>query len=251
MLEDRYYMRQSPFEPRRSATLMLLIVNAAIFLLQLAVTSYARFPLQYYFALSLDGLAHGRIWQLLTFQFLHGGWLHLILNCWAIFVFGRELEETLGVKKYLSLYLSSGVVGGLVQLLAGISLGGAYAAPVVGASAGAFGLVAAFSTLFPERVLMLLLFFILPIRLPAKYLLWLFGGVALVGIVFPGGSNVAHAAHLGGMICGVLFVRYALHWSWPSVSGGTHSPRVVKAQPEKATFWHKNTPPMTCPLMSS
>ena len=66
------------------------------------------------------------------------------------------------MKSFLTLYFTSGVIGGLFQALAGVLLGGAFAAPVVGASAGAFGLVAAFATLYPERPLMLLLFFIIP-----------------------------------------------------------------------------------------
>ena len=89
---------------------------------------------------------------------MHGGWLHLLLNCWAIYVFGRELEDALGRGRFLALYFASGVIGGLFQALIGVLLGGVFAAPVVGASAGAFGLVAAFATLFPERPLMLLLF---------------------------------------------------------------------------------------------
>lgn len=177
MLDDRYYMRGPSFGVRRSATVILLIVNALVFLAQLSFTRFSDFPVNQYFALSLWGLHHGYVWQLVTFQFMHGGWLHLLLNCWVIYVFGRELEETLGVKRFLTLYFASGIIGGLLQALAGLLIGGPFARPVVGASAGGFGLVAAFATLYPERPLMLLLFFVIPVNMRAKFLL-LFSGLA-------------------------------------------------------------------------
>jgi membrane associated rhomboid family serine protease len=213
MLDDRHYMRQPSFGAPRSATVMLLLANVLAFVLQLALPHFSNFQPEPYLALSLSGLQHGWLWQLLTFQFLHGGWLHLLLNCWAIYVFGRELEDTLGWKSFLTLYFSSGVLGGAVQALAGALLGGRFAAPVVGASAGAFGLIAAFATFYPERPLMLLLFFVVPVRMRAKFLLLFSGLAAVFGILIPA-DNIAHAAHLGGMVGGILFIRYAMHWDW-------------------------------------
>ncbi len=215
-------MRSSPFDTRRSATVGLLVANAVAFLLECVRYGYPpRFPAGDYLALSWYGLTHGYVWQLITFQFLHGGLLHLLFNCWAIYIFGREVEEALGVKKFLTLYFTSGVIGGLFQALAGglaVRFGTTtwimhFAAPTVGASAGAFGLLAAFATMFPERRLMLLLFFVLPVSMRAKFLLLFSGLLALFGLLFPAG-NMADAAHLGGMLTGILFVRYALHWEW-------------------------------------
>ncbi len=194
-------MRRAPFPSRRSATVTLLIVNVVAFLAQIVLSSFLHYPTDAYFALSLEGLRHGFVWQLLTYQFMHGGVIHLLLNCWAIFMFGREVEEALGRKNFLTLYFSSGVMGGLVQMLAGLLLGGHFAVPVVGASAGAFGLIAAFAVLFPERPLTLLLFFIIPVNMRAKFLLLISALVALLGIAFPI-SNIADAAHLGGMFTG-------------------------------------------------
>jgi membrane associated rhomboid family serine protease len=213
MLDDRYYMRRPGFRSLWSATVVLLVVNVVAFILQSAVSQFSSFPINGYFALSVDGLRHGFVWQLLTYQFMHGGWLHLLLNCWAIYVFGREVEDTLGRNSFLVLYFSSGVIGGLFQALAGVLLKGMFAAPVVGASAGAFGLVAAFATLFPERSLTLLLFFIIPVSMRAKFLLLFSALLTVFGIIFPM-DNIAHAAHLGGMLTGIVFVRYAIHWHW-------------------------------------
>jgi membrane associated rhomboid family serine protease len=207
-------MRRPAFGPAWSATVVLLVVNVVAFILQnVLYTFFPSFHTDAYLALSVDGLRHGFAWQLLTYQFMHGGWLHLLLNCWAIYVFGREIEGTLGWKPFLTLYFSSGVIGGLFQALAGVLLDGKFAAPVVGASAGAFGLVSAFSTLYPERPLMLLLFFIIPVSMRAKYLLLISALLTVCGIIFPM-DNIAHAAHLGGMLTGIVFVRYAMHWHW-------------------------------------
>jgi membrane associated rhomboid family serine protease len=210
MLEDRYYMRETPpFEPRRSATLILLLVNVAVFIVQAVISRFSQFPLNHYFALSLAGLKDGYVWQLLTYMFMHGPLLHLVFNCWAIYVFGTEVEQAVGRKPFLGLYFASGIIGGLFQTVAALMLGREFAAPVVGASAAGFGLAAAFAMLFPERLL--LLFFIIPIR--AKYLLVICGLLTLYGLMFPT-DNIAHAAHLGGMVTGLFVVRYALRWNW-------------------------------------
>jgi membrane associated rhomboid family serine protease len=245
MLEDRGYMRQSPFDARRSVTATLLIVNVAVFILQCVID---RFPsiagyYWYYLPLSLSGLMHGFVWQLLTYQFMHANLLHLLFNCFVIYMFGTAVEEALSRKSYLTLYLGSGVVGGVVQLLAGLLPFGAFGGPVVGASAAGFGLTAAYATLFPDRVI--LLFFILPIR--AKYLLALFAGFALLGVIAPpsagpGAVHVADAAHLGGMLAGFLFIRYASSWQWPQFPRRRRQPvrRVARVASPKAAFWGRS-----------
>src|ERR1019366_1575340 len=113
MLEDRYYMRQPAFRSLWSATVVLLVVNVVAFILQQVLYHYSTFPVDGWFALSVGGLRQGFVWQLLTYQFMHGGWLHLLLNCWAIYVFGREVETTLGRGSFLTLYFTSGVIGGV------------------------------------------------------------------------------------------------------------------------------------------
>ncbi len=218
-------MRRPALRPAWSATVVLLVVNVVAFILELICYGpHLAIPRDDYFALSVDGLRHGFAWQLLTYQFMHGGWLHLLLNCWAIYVFGREVEGTLGWRRFLTLYFSSGVIGGLFQALAGVLLGGGFAACVVGASAGAFGLVAAFATMYPERPLMMLLFFIIPVSMRAKYLLLFSALLTVFGLVFPT-DNIAHAAHLGGMLTGIVFARYVIHWHW-------HWPRLPRARRE-------------------
>ncbi len=212
MLEHRDYMRAPSFEPRPTVTITLLIVNAVAFVLQ--TLAYRVFPpTDALFALSVTGLKAGYLWQLVTFQFMHGGLLHLLLNCWGLYVFGRAVEEALGRRGFLLLYFFSGMFGGLCQVLGAMVLSSHLGGAVMGASAGLFGLVAAYATLYPERQLTLLLFFVLPISMRAKYLLLFSALLAVFGLVFPDGQ-VAHAAHLGGMLMGIAYVRQIIHWQW-------------------------------------
>lgn len=256
MLEDRYYMRRSEFDSRRSATLALVVANVVAFIFECLHYGYPPdahiFPNDP-FALSWEGLAHGYVWQLVTFQFMHAGLLHLLGNCWVIYVFGRELEEALGMKRFLTLYFACGILGGLVQAGAGglaLHFGTesnwalSFAGPTLGASAGALGLLAAYAILYPERPLMLLLFFIIPVSMRAKFLLLFCAGLALFGLIFPY-DHLANAAHLGGMVTGILFIRYALNWElhWPSFRrAGSQSPRLVRVSARNTGTWKSSRP---------
>jgi membrane associated rhomboid family serine protease len=241
MREPVYHDR--PLVPRMSFTIWLLVVNAAVFLVECAVYGYPlRIPFGDYFALSVEGLRHGYVWQLLTFQFMHAGLLHILLNCWVIYVFGRVIEETLGWKKFLTLFLTSGVIGGLFQMLAAVLWPEYFGGPVVGASAGAFGLVAAFAMLFPDRELTLLLFFVLPLRLTAKMLLILSAVVAGAGIIFPM-NHIANAAHLGGMLTGLIFVRLLVQTPrlpWRFGARGAAARKFVSVRAAKSGSWHSS-----------
>jgi len=235
-------MRQQPesFSFRWTATVVLLIVNAVVFVVQMGVlrTSFV----DQYLALSLDGLRHGFYWQLLTFQFLHGGFLHLAMNCWALYMFGREVEWTLGVPRYLTMYFLSGIVGGLFQEFVALIWPQYFGSAVVGASAGILGVVAAYASLFPERTLTLLLAFVIPVNLRAKYLLLFSLALAALGISFPKsifGGGVAHAAHLGGILTGLAFIRFATEApeiSWPKF--GSRKPARSNL---KAPIWARVT----------
>ena len=160
-----------------------------------------------YFALSREGLTQGYLWQPLTFQFLHGGGLHLIFNLMGIYMFGRIVEERLGRAAFLKLYFLSGIMGGLVQATLGALLPGHFGMSVVGASAGVYGLIAAFSVLEPQGVILLM--FVLPVR--AKYFSLIAAGIALFYIFVPSDSGgIAHAAHLGGLVTGYAYLRWGM-----------------------------------------
>jgi len=209
-LADRHYMREPTSPWRFSATVTLVILLVIAFIFQKAIIPW-RFELRY-LDLSLEGIKSGFIWQLLSFQFLHATPLHLILNGWTLWVFGREVEDALGKPRFLTLYFLSGAIGGLFQIFLALMAPNLFGGPVVGASAGIFGVIAAFAMLGPNRVLTLLLFFIIPVSLRAIVLVWASVAVSVLGILLAhhSGDNVAHAAHLGGIVTGVLFMKFGL-----------------------------------------
>ena len=229
-------------------TVLLVIANIVAFVLQMVLQNAVPAS-SGYLALSVEGLSRGYVWQLLTFQFMHSGPIHLLLNCWAIYMFGRDVEQALGRRSFLTLYFSTGIMGGLLQAALDVGLAKIVHQPellrmhVVGASAGAFGLIAAFAMLFPERPLMLLLFFIIPVNMRAKFLLLFEGLLALFGIVYAtrpsSGPHIADAAHLGGMLTGIIFVRYAVHWEWPRFDRAKRGPLrpLVKVPSQKSALW--------------
>lgn len=191
-------------------TYALVLLITAAFVFQNLVEALSLFPIYHDFALSVDGLKHGRVWQLLTFQFLHlrlmdGGIFHLLGNLFMIYVFGRPVERALGSARFLGLYLLSGTVGGVLQILAGCLAPQQFGSAVVGASAGACGLLAAHATISPRHMLHL---FFLPFAIRADLLLALTVTGTLAGLFLPS-AHVAHCAHLGGIFTGfMLACRY-------------------------------------------
>ena len=251
-------MRSGSFRSQQSTTFILMAVNTAIFVLQSLAGFYKpslEAPFRALFALSGWGVKHGFLWQFLTFQFLHGGIWHLVFNLLGIYFFGRAVEDILGRRRFLTLYLGSGVVGGIVQITLAFVFPTYFDRPVVGASAGLFGLIAAFATMFPEQVLTLLLFFVIPISLRARTLVWIFLGVAVFGIIVPVG-NVAEGAHLGGLIAGIAYVKWFvqgnLSFRLPSFRfPRRREPRFTSSASAKRSFWQQHKLPDDADLQSA
>jgi membrane associated rhomboid family serine protease len=251
MLEDRSYMRNASFEPQRSITLVLIAVNTALFVFESILSFYRPQIYAVYrelFALSPAGLAKGYVWQLFTFQFMHGGVWHLVGNIIVIYFFGGAVEETLGRKGMLRLYLSSGFIGGIAQTIFMAAMPQIFGrSVVVGASAGGFGLVAAFATMFPEREITLLLFFVLPVALRARTLLWISIGLAVFGIIVPN-TGLADAAHLGGIVAGCAYIHWfvrgkGLNFSLPSFRAPRPKRELIPtASSSKGPFWQRHKP---------
>lgn len=245
MLEDRPYMRGPEFRSQfvLPGVILLLVINLAVFILVEINKAYGQFPVLYYFGLSGRGISHGFVWQLLTFQFLHfDGW-HFVLNMFGLYIFGRVVEETIGRKNFFLLYLGSGVVGGVLQLLLGLVSPTQFGAPVVGASAGVLGLVAAFALLNPDREI--LLFFVLPIR--ARHFLWIAGGISVFYILVPADPGIAHGAHLGGLLGGMAYVKWILQspaafQNWQPFRA-RRARDLVRMRFPKAASWQKPEPP--------
>ena len=146
-------------------------------------------------------------WQLVSYAFLHGSLLHIFLNMYALWLFGRSLEDTMGPQRFLVFYLACVIGAALLHLVvqAFMMLHGAFPRPVIGASGGTFGLLMAFAYLFPETRLILLF---PPMPIKAKWFALGYGIVELVVGVTGTASGLAHFAHLGGMVTAYLLVRY-------------------------------------------
>lgn len=153
-------------------------------------------------ALSLEGLRLGAWWQCLTFQFLHGGWIHVAMNLLLLHSLGPVMETTLGRGRFLLLYLVSGTFGGMLHVAGAWMMPDSFGGPVVGASAGLCGLLAALGAYHAEERLRVLFFLIFPMEVRAKFILLVGVLTSALGAVFAVG-HIAHLAHLGGFMGGL------------------------------------------------
>ncbi|MEQ9094901.1 MAG: rhomboid family intramembrane serine protease [Phycisphaerales bacterium] len=184
-----------------------------------------------------EAIFHLGFWRFLTFQFLHGSLLHLAFNMLGIWFLGRLVEDQLGPKKFLAFYLVCGIFGGLMYLLLNL-LGGVLglrvpgllmndpATPLIGASAGVFGVVMACAYIAPNATVQLLF----P-PIPMKMKTFAYGFVALALLMLLLGSNNAggEAAHLGGAIAGFYFIRNTHHLiDFFDVLGDSRKPKTPK-----------------------
>jgi membrane associated rhomboid family serine protease len=206
---------RTEYRPGWSMTTILLISVFACFVVQrIAEGVWGGGAVDSWFALSTQGLKEGRIYELITFQFMHAGWMHLFGNMIGLYFFGRAMEEMLGRQGLLRLYLLSGTIGGLLQIILAFSFPAYFAGGVVGASAGVFGLIAAFAAHAPDQPITMFIYFF-PVTFQAKVLLIMEAAIALLGLLGPlirftaFTGNIAHAAHLGGMLTGIFYMRWA------------------------------------------
>ncbi len=217
MLDDRQYMR-TPYRPNWSMTTILCVTLIACYIVQMLLEKLRGGFVENYLALSMDGLAHWQIYQLVTFQFLHGGFFHLFGNLLGLYFFGRAVEDILGSAGMLKLYLASGTIGGILEIALQVLLRAIYpqAVPssVVGASAGVFGLIAAYAMHAPDNPITLLIFYVFPLTFPLKFLLAFEGIISVFGVAAPflgkplWAGGIAHGAHLGGMITGIAWMKW-------------------------------------------
>ena len=158
------------------------------------------------------------VWQLFTYSWLHdlGGLMHILFNGLALFFFGPELERRWGGRAFFKFWMLTGLFAGVFSVLVGKLVPAWFDQPILGASGAIFGLLAAWSMLFPNREVLLLFFF----PLKVKYLVWLSVGIDLVIFMAndPRANGIAFQTHIGGALTG-----------WFLITGNWH-PRV---------FWPK------------
>ena len=190
-------------------TKTLLIANVAIYLAQ----QFADDAMLIWFALwplasigpSGPGMPAGFLpWQLVTYSFLHGNELHILVNMLGLYMFGSEVERVLGPRRYVTYYFVSVLAAAIAQLvMSTLNPGPPY--PTVGASGGVFGLLLAYAMFFPRRIVMLI---IPPIPMPARVFVIVYAAIELYLGVTGTMAGVSHFAHLGGMLGGWLLLRY-------------------------------------------
>ncbi len=142
----------------------------------------------------------GWIWQLVSFNFLHANLMHLMMNMLMIWMFGGELEEKLGRRRFILLLVVSGMGAGFCQALAMASV----PALIMGASGVVFGLLMVYGLTWPDRTVLVM--FIFPMKV--KWMVILFGVIEFMAVVGNGQPGIANLAHLGGMLFAFIFMRY-------------------------------------------
>ena len=207
----------------------LLIINGLFFLATIVMSNnsvnlIAELGIYYFHSPNFEP------YQIFTNMFMHGGFEHLFFNMFGLWMFGTTLEMVWGSKRFLTFYFVTGLGAAAIHMLVqGIEiymvmdtfmpdLSKSYPTeivnavspilytPTVGASGAIYGLLLGFGMLFPNREMMLLF---LPIPIKAKYFVAIFGAIALFsGLANRSGDNVAHFAHLGGMLFGYLMIKY-------------------------------------------
>jgi membrane associated rhomboid family serine protease len=210
----------------------LLIINGLFYLITIVVGNRFNIDLNQLLGLHYPQSEAFKPYQIITYMFMHGNLTHIIMNMFALWMFGTSIENYWGGKRFLIYYIITGLGAALVhylvlyftevlpelnkiesyQVLGAITdIDAAKATfynsipPVVGASGAVFGLLLAFGMLFPEQ--MIYIYFAIPIK--AKYFVILYGLIELsTGIYNSSADNVAHFAHLGGMLFGFILIKY-------------------------------------------
>ena len=198
-------------------TRYLIIANVAVFFIyqlfepveKFLIDEGALYPVFYNNYGSLHFNLDFKLWQLVTYMFLHADFSHIFFNMFSLWMFGRIIEQTLGTKRFLAFYFISGIGAGLCQIIMQMFTENSPVAATIGASGACYGILLAFGLLYPNQKIFLL---IPPIPIKAK---WLVIGYAILEayLAFNTDSNIAHLAHLGGMLFGLLCLY---NWRlWP------------------------------------
>ncbi len=189
----------SSMQKTTPVVLNLIIINALVYVGQLILDK--NIGLTNILALYSFKSEEFRPYQLVTHMFTHSpvSFFHILFNMYALWMFGNVLERVWGPKKFLIFYLVCGLAAGVAQMLTMQPPGSA-----VGASGAVMGLLAAFAYLFPNTEFFI---FPLPFAIKAKFMVAIYAAIDLFGGLHPGSAdNIAHFAHLGGMVMGFILV---------------------------------------------
>ena len=186
-----------------SGVKLLLIINIVIFIL-MELSGEKSFLFRTFGLVPNLVWQKFKIWQFLTYLFMHGDWLHILLNMFMLWVCGQDLETQWGKKDFFIFYFICGLGAGFITVLFDIHS----ITPIVGASGAIYGLLLAYGFTYPN--LMVYLYGILPIKV--KYLILGLGDVAFFASLSANQSNISHITHLSGMIIGLIYIYINTNW---------------------------------------
>ncbi len=205
--------------PGWSITIWLIVINIAIHLLAVVVFApTSNHPNGLLYGLGqltiFDAFQRLEVWRLVTFQFLHdpNSLMHVGFNMFGLWIFGPMVEDYLGRKKYLAFYLMCGLSGGMLFAILNVLgrytplnlLSDGFHTPLIGASAGVFGVIMACAYVSPTTVIRLLF---PPISLKMRTLAYGYVGLAAFNLLIGTHNAGGEAAHIGGAIAGYFFIR--------------------------------------------
>ena len=176
----------------------IIIANLAVFLF-MTLFQTERFFLYYFGLVPQFVWGRGFVWQLFTYMFIHGGFGHIFMNMFVLWMFGSEIENTLGKREFYKFYFITGIGSGLITLLFSLNS----TIPVVGASGAIYAILVAFAMMYPNRLIYF--YFLIPIK--AKYFVLIMGVITFFSSFTQGTSGISHLTHLGGIIIGYLYLN--------------------------------------------
>lgn len=186
----------------------LLIANAGVFLLQYLAPALR---LETNLGLVPYAIVHSfAVWQVFTYMFLHGGFMHIFFNMFALWMFGSDLERQWGTREFLKFYFIAGIGAAIITFLLQLNS----TIPVIGASGAIYGVLVAFAVLYPNRLVYI--WFLFPIKV--KYLVMIFIGIGVLSSWSQHSDGIAHFTHLGGALVGYLYLKAdwrLVHWLAP------------------------------------
>ncbi len=205
--QSQRYTPNTQFTVFPPAVKHLIIINVVVFVASLT-PGIGQF-LQIYAPLYPLSSPNFYPWQFITYMFMHANFLHIAFNMFALWMFGQAIENLWGTKRFVIYYFITGIGAGLCFILINndpvmIRPGVISYIPTIGASGAVYGILLAFGMMFPNRRIMLL---IPPIPIKAKYFVAIFGGIELFMGLGGYGSNVAHFAHVGGIVFGFVLIK--------------------------------------------
>ncbi len=217
------------------AVKVLLAVNFAMFLLQQFFDRSTPFSLGWmstYLGATVEGSL--QLWRYITFQFLHAGIWHILMNMLGVYMLGPPLEERMGTRRFVAFYLSCGVVAGLAYVAIGLLASLPPWVPIVGASGGVFAILLACAVYFPDFKIVLVLFLV-PIRFAAVIV---FGAMIFMVLSSLAGPNQAGAmsdvAHLGGAVGAAFWI-----WVLPRLRGADAVGRIKRGHWRRKMLHHE------------